>query len=315
MSKDLTKIADLSKHELVTLIDSAVDYKRKHDLWQRNEETLRGRVVALVFEKPSLRTKVAFEVAITALGGTPIFLSSSQILASGSNERGRESVPDIARNLERFADFLVARVYSHDSIIELARSVRVPVINALCDRHHPTQALADIMAMRVYKGAASGLHVAYVGDGNNVATSLVQACAMVGHHVRIASPRGYEIPVMEQSVAQDFASASGVTLRFGLDPKQAVTGADVVYTDTFVSMGQESEKSKRAAVFTRYQVNQELMQLAKPDAVFMHCLPAHRGEEVTSEVMDSAQSIVFDQAECRLHVAKAVLAKLSGVVG
>ena len=286
----------------------ASSFREKHHKGLRHEGLLCGKVVALVFEKPSLRTKMAFEVAATSLGATPIFLSSSQILASGNNERGRESIPDIGRNLERFSDLIIARVYNHDSIVELHRSISIPVINALCDRHHPTQALADLMTLRLKKGDLAQVKVAYIGDGNNVATSLCQICALAGINFACASPTTHQIPEDEINVARNFANSSGSHLEFVTEPSQALCDADAVYTDTFVSMGQEAEKDLRSQLFQTYQVNSDLMRLAKPDAVFMHCLPAHRGEEVTDEVIDSPQSVVFDQAECRLHVAKALLA-------
>lgn len=306
----LTKIADLTRTEVVRIVEKALVFHEQHNAGCRREDVLAGRVIALVFEKPSLRTKIAFEVAAQYLGGTAVFLSSSQILASGNNQHGRESIPDIGRNLERFADLIAARVYRHETILELAASVRVPVVNALCDRHHPTQALADLTAMIACKGQEARLKVAYVGDGNNVATSLVQLCTLWGFDVAVATPTGFELPPTEVSVAQAFAVDSGSAVEFTADPVMAVVGADVVYTDTFVSMGQEAEKALREKAFTGYQVTTQLMAKAKPDAVFMHCLPAHRGEEVTNEVMDGRASIVFDQAEFRLHVIKALLSEL-----
>lgn len=306
MKKDLTAIADLTRDDIELILSRAMDFQKKHAGGSRKEDVLHGKVVAMIFEKPSLRTKVAFEVAATSLGGTAVFLSSSQILASGNNERGRESIPDIARNLERFCDLLIARVYQHEVIQELAASVSKPVINALCDQHHPTQALADLMVLRLKKPQTK-LKVAFVGDGNNVATSLMQICARVGYDFAIAAPKNYGLPESACKLAKEFAEATGAVMSFHVDPRSAVRDADAVYTDTFVSMGQEREEQERLAAFEAYQVNSLLMQGAKPDALFMHCLPAHRGEEVTSEVMDSEQSIVFDQAECRLHVAKALL--------
>jgi ornithine carbamoyltransferase len=307
--KSLTKVADLSALDVQRILTKACSFQRKHAEGIRRENVLDGKVVALVFEKPSLRTKVAFEVATHYLGGMPVFLSSSQILASGGNERGRESIPDIARNLERFVDLIVARVYEHTVIDEISTSVKIPVINALCDKHHPTQALADLMAIQAaVKKDPRETTVAFVGDGNNVATSLMQICLMSGIHFRIASPPGYALPLLEQKVAEHLGKTTGATLTVLTDPAAAVNGADVVYTDTFTSMGQESEREARNAAFQGYQVNRALMERAAPSAVFMHCLPAHRSEEVTDEVMDSARSIIFDQAECRLHIAKALIA-------
>ena len=311
MPRHITKIADLTSEELNHVLHLARGFQERASLGVRQENVLQGRVVAMVFEKPSLRTKVSFEVATMYLGGNPVFLSSDQIFASGGNQKGRESLPDIARNLERFCDLIVARVFSHTTIQTLASITRVPVVNALCDLHHPCQAMADVMTFekRFADRLASGgvVRVAYVGDGNNVATSLVQACAMRGHDVVVASPPGYEVPKEQQDAALAMRSRESQELSFIHSAVEAVSSANVVYTDTFVSMGQETETARRLADFAGYQVNRELMSNAPKEAVFMHCLPAHRGEEVTDEVMDSPQSIVFDQAECRLHVAKAVL--------
>lgn len=308
MAKDLTSISDLSAQDVLAILADANRFRERHNQGIRREFVFDGHVVAMVFEKPSLRTKVSFEVAATYLGATPIFLTSEQILASGQQERGRESIVDIARNLERMADLLIARVYSHNTIRGMAAAVEIPVINALCDRHHPTQAIADLMTIEWHKGHLSGLTVAFVGDGNNVATSLMQACALVGIKFRISTPPGFELPAEEVSIAERLGGAVGQTHT----PEDAVSGADVVYTDTFVSMGQESEKGKRLEAFAGHQVTMQLLEKAKSDAIFMHCLPAHRGEEVTDEVMDCEQSVVFDQAECRLHIAKALLHRYLG---
>lgn len=311
MKKDLTKLTDLSRSEIERLIARAFEYKTASDLGRRKDNQLDGKVVALVFEKPSLRTKVAFEVATTYLGGSPVFLSSEQILSSGQNQRGRESIPDIGRNLERFVDIIVARVYSHQVILDLAECVARPVINALCDQHHPTQALADLMAITWHRQECKGLKVAFIGDGNNVSTSLMDICATMGMNFSIATPKGFEIPEEKTTEALRRAKDAGTTIEHLEDPVQAVRNADVVYSDTFVSMGQEHEGGERHQIFRKYQVNDELLSHAKSDCLFMHCLPAHRGEEVTDAVMDGEHSIVFDQAECRLHIAKALLVTLS----
>jgi len=308
MKKDLTKIPDLTPADVEKLLARAWSFKRKQEEKVRRENLLDGRVVAMVFEKASLRTKVSFEVATTYLGGTPVFLSSSQILASGSNTRGRESIPDIGRNLERFCDLIIARVFQHDTIHQLATSVKVPVINALCDQHHPTQALADIMTLQWHKPDYRGCKLVYVGDGNNVATSLLQICALMGISTAIAAPERYQLPRPAVEFIKRWSEKQGVVFLQTSDPELAVKDADIVYTDTFVSMGQEQEQTERLAALAPYQVNTSLMSLAKADALFLHCLPAHRGEEVTDQVMDSPQSVVFDQAECRLHIAKAILA-------
>jgi len=250
---------------------------------------------------------VAFEVATAKLGGIPVYLTSGQIMASGNNEKGRESIPDIAKNLERFADLILARVYSHSTIQTIAGAVKIPLINALCDRHHPTQALADLMTIIWHKKNYKNLKVAFVGDGNNVATSLMQICAMMGVNFSIASPKGYEISQDSYEEIYEQKLANGVAIEFCENPAEAVENADVIYTDTFISMGEEEMKLEKMKSFHGYQVNKSLLDFAKPDAIFMHCLPAHRGEEVTDEVMDCPQSVVFDQAECRMHIAKALL--------
>jgi ornithine carbamoyltransferase len=305
----ITKIADLSRDDLNAIIQNAETFRLHRMSGEAPTTPLSGRFVAMVFEKPSLRTKVSFEVATVSLGGYPVFLSSGQIFASGSKQQGRESIPDIGRNLERFCDVIVARVFQHETISILKESIDVPVINALCDQHHPCQAIADVLTMeRLAPRGPSHLRVAYVGDGNNVATSLVHACVSRGHSVVVASPEGYEVPQNEQRVAFSLRSTEDQAIEFIRDPREAVHDADIVYTDTFVSMGQESEKAVREEAFRGYQVNSALLARAPAHARFMHCLPAHRGEEVTDEVLDSPQSIVFEQAESRLHVAKAVLA-------
>ena len=281
----LLKISDLSKSDVEEIVSHAFEFKNGKQI------DLKKQVVAMVFEKPSLRTKIAFEVAATQMNAIPVFLTSQQILASGQQERGRESIPDIAKNLERFSDIIVARVYDHATLIQMADSIHIPVVNALCDLHHPTQALADLMAIQWHKPDITNLKVAYVGDGANVAHSLKDVCKLMGIEFVSASPAGYELSDAEVVI----------------NPLEAVIDADVVYTDTFISMGLEGEKAKRVEVFKEYQVNKRLLDHASQDAVFMHCMPAHRGEEVTDEVMDCEQSIVFDQAACRLYIAKAVL--------
>ena len=307
--RSLTKIADLSVPDLQTIVGMAERFRVERNNGDVGSRPLAGRFVALVFEKPSLRTKVSFEVATVSLGGYPVFLSSGQIFVSGSKQAGRESIPDIGRNLERFCDILVARVYSHSTISTLGSVVKAPVINALCDQHHPCQAIADVLTMeRLAPKGRHALKVAYVGDGNNVATSLAQACVMRGHSVVVASPKGYEVPTEEQKVTHSLRVSTEQGIEFVHNPVVAVVDADIVYTDTFVSMGQEEERDKRLKDFKGYQVNAALMAKAPPSVKFMHCLPAHRGEEVTDEVMDGPQSVVFEQAESRLHVAKAVLA-------
>jgi ornithine carbamoyltransferase len=307
--RSLTKIADLSVDDLHAIVGLAERYRLQRVNGVPGDKPLAGRFVAMVFEKPSLRTKVSFEVATVSLGGHPVFLSSGQIFASGANQSGRESIPDIGRNLERFCDIIVARVYSHQTIATLRSVIHVPIINALCDQHHPCQAIADVLTMeRLATNGGGSLKVAYIGDGNNVATSLVQACVMRGHNVVVASPTGYEVPLDQQRMTASLQVAPSQSIEFIHNPAEAVANADIVYTDTFVSMGQEGEYAQRIAAFKGYQVDGSLMAKAPSHVKFMHCLPAHRGEEVTDEVLDGPQSVVFDQAESRLHVAKAVLA-------
>jgi ornithine carbamoyltransferase len=307
MTLSLTKIFDLTQSTVERILAQAFDFKTTHDKGIRRQNLLDGKAVSLIFEKPSLRTKAAFEIGTTYLGGVPVYLSSSQILASGNHQAGRESIPDIGRNLERFTDLIVARVYRHSTIVALQSSVGCPVINALCDRHHPTQALADLMVLQWHLQDWRSSKVAYIGDGNNVATSLMQICALMGVSFAIASPKGYEVPEEEVAVARSFLHSSGQILEVTNNPREALRDADAVYTDTFVSMGQEQEREDRLRTFVPFQVNKKLMGFAKPHAIFLHCLPAHRGEEVTDEVIDGGQSVVFDQAECRLHVAKAIV--------
>lgn len=312
--RHLTKIPDLAHSDLESIVELAERYRVDRNNGSQVERPLAGRFVALVFEKPSLRTKVSFEVATVALGGYPTFLSSGEIFGSGSKQAGRESIPDIGRNLERFCDIIVARVFSHATITTLSSVVKVPVINALCDQHHPCQAIADVITMeRLAQNGRGPLKVAYVGDGNNVATSLSQACVMRGHNVVVASPQGYEVPVQEQVAAQKLRVSKDQSIEFIHNPHEAVANADIVYTDTFVSMGQEADRQKRLNAFKGYQIDSALMARAPSHVKFMHCLPAHRGEEVTDEVIDGPQSVVFDQAESRLHVAKAVFTWCLGV--
>lgn len=297
---------DLTPAEIDVIVASGFQYKASKDQDIADKPILKGITVALVFEKPSLRTKVAFETAVAALGGTPIFLSGVEIFKRVDGTT-REKTSDIAHVLERFCDCIVARVHSHDSILEMADCVSIPVINALCDLHHPTQGLADLMAIRWHKPNQKKLRVAYLGDGANVATSLLHVCMMTGIDFVHAGLPAYRIPADSWMHAENFAARKHSVVSFTTDPKEAVSDADVVYTDTFVSMGDEAETKERLKVFAPYCVTKELMALAKPDAIFLHDLPAHRGEEVSADVIDSPQSKIFDLAECRMHIAKALL--------
>ncbi|MDM8528990.1 ornithine carbamoyltransferase [Anaerolineales bacterium HSG24] len=270
-----------------------------------NKPILAGKTLGMIFQKPSLRTRVSFEVGMLHLGGQAVYISPQEI---GLGKR--ESVADVARVLSGYVDGIMARVFSHDHILELAEYSRVPVINGLSDYNHPCQALTDVFTMWEHFGRIEGLTMAYVGDGNNMATSLVIAAAKLGFHINIASPAGYSLPPTILSQAKSLTEDTEVNILVTEDSIEAVTDVDVIYTDTWASMGQEAESQERLKVFPPYQVNNKLVAFAKPEAVVMHCLPAHRGEEITDEVADGPQAIVFPQAENRLHAQKAILALL-----
>ncbi len=303
--KDLLSISDLSGDDILSLISDAVDMKASPWL-----SLLDGKILALIFEKPSLRTRVSFEVAMRQLGGQSIYLSPAEV---GLGER--ESVPDVARVLGRYVDVIAARTFSHQTLEVLARYSGVPVINALSDLEHPCQALADLLTIYEKKGELSGLTLAFVGDGNNVANSLLLAASLTGMNFRIASPTDYTVQEGILHLAQDYATASGAEIFCTEEPRLAVSGADVVYTDVWTSMGQEAEVQERRRVFANYQVNDGLLSLAKEDTILMHPLPAHHGEEVAEEILDSLQSVVFDQAENKMHLQKALLAQMLGGLG
>jgi len=304
--KDLVAIADLDGAELCQLLDAAAALKRALAEGEQ-PPLLQGRVLALLFQKPSLRTRVSFEVGIRQLGGSGVYLSPAEV---GLGER--ESYGDVARVLSRYVQVLVARTFMHEDVVTLARCADVPVINALSDLLHPCQCLADLLTIRERLGRLEGVVVAYVGDGNNVANSLLEAAPRVGMHLRVATPPGFEPDVGISEASARLAAQAGTELRLLTDPAAAVQGADVVYTDAWFSMGQETEHDFRREIFPPYQVNAALLARARPRALVMHCLPAHRGEEITDEVIDGPQSIVLDQAENRLHVQKALLCELLG---
>ena len=272
---------------------------------ERYRDALAGRFLAMVFEKPSLRTRVTFEVGIVSMGGSAILLDQANTRLGE-----RESIADVARSLSRWVHGIVARVFAQEALDSMAAYANVPVINALSDLYHPCQTLADFFTLEEKFGSTRGLKLAYIGDGNNVCHSLMVAGARVGAHVRIATPAGYEPDAKIVEAAQRDAAATHGTIELFRSPEEAVSGAQAVYTDVWASMGQESETELRAAIFAPYQVNAALLSHAAPDAVFLHCLPAHRGSEVTDEVMESPRSIVFDEAENRLHVQKAILLML-----
>lgn len=306
LPKDILTIPQLSRQQIERILYEASRFKEYKGAPKARDQVLEGKSIALIFEKNSLRTRVAFEAAVSYLGGHPIFLSGDNVLYRAKGDTSRESLSDIALNLDRLGSGIAARVVSHGTLTDIAAVSKNPLINLLCDEHHPTQALADLMTIQMHKGKTDGLKVAFVGDGNNVATSLMDICAVMGLDFSIASPAGYEIPKKFQEGAKQISSQSKSKLQFVADPKEAVAGADVIYTDTFVSMGDEPERKERAAAFKGYRVDAKLMELAKKDAIFMHCLPAHREEEVSAEVIDGRRSVVFDQAESRLHIAKAL---------
>jgi ornithine carbamoyltransferase len=296
---DFTRDLDLTLEELNALLDLTAQVKSHPEQYSR---ALASRYASVLFEKPSLRTRLTFELAVKQLGGDCVF--------SAGPIGGREPIKDVARNLERWTQVIVARTFSQRTIDELARWSSVPVINALSDLYHPCQALADIFTLKERCGKLAGLKLAFVGDGNNVANSLMLTCARLGVNFAIATPRGYEPKTRIVSQALELAAETGANLTAAHDAEATVSGADAVYTDVWASMGQEEEAAQRRVDFQPYQVNEQLMALAKPDAIFMHCLPAKRGEEVTDAVIESKQSAVFDQAENRLHTQKALLLML-----
>ncbi len=300
--KDLLSISDLSSKDIRLLISDAVDMKAAGWL-----SVLSGKTLALLFEKPSLRTRVSFEVAMWQLGGHTIYLSPAEV---GLGKR--ESVSDVARVLSRYVDAIAARTFSHQTLEILASYSSVPVINALSDLEHPCQALADLFTIYEKKGELEGLTLAFVGDGNNVAHSLLLAASLAGMNFRIASPSGYRVQDKVLHLAQEYAADNSAEIFCTEEPRLAVSGADVVYTDVWTSMGQEAEAQERRQVFANYQVNSELLSLAGEEAVLMHPLPAHYGEEVAEGILDSPASVVFDQAENRMHVQKALLAEILG---
>jgi ornithine carbamoyltransferase len=299
---------DFGPAELSACLARAAELKAARLARRRHERPLEDLHVALLFEKPSLRTRSTFQIAVRELGGHTIDPSEDVTLG------GRESMADVARNLERWVAIAVVRTFAQSRLQAFADAApRLRIVNALTDEEHPCQALADCLTLLERWGSLRGRTVAFVGDGNNVATSLAQAVVMLGGVMRVASPDGFALPESVQKAVAECATSGG-QLDLITDPKRAARGADAVYTDVWTSMGQEAEASDRRRVFADYQVNGELMSLAAPDALFMHCLPAHRGDEVTDEVMDSAASVVFDQAENRLHTQKALLAMLGSTI-
>jgi len=298
--RNFLSVADLTSPEVASLIERAARIKNGE-----SATSLEGKIVALLFEKPSLRTRVSFEVGIRQMGGDCVYLSRDDV---GLGQR--EPVADVARVLDRWVDGIVARVFSHRSLELLAKHTTVPVVNALSDLEHPCQAMGDLLTIQEHRRTLAGLRVAFVGDGNNVAASLALACASVGADFILAAPPAHQVPTAPWQEAQQRAFENGARVGWVELPQQAVRGADVVYTDVWVSMGQDAETEERLKVFRDYRVDEALMGHAKPDAVFMHDLPAHEGEEISPGMLDHPSSVVFDQAENRLHAQKAVLAEL-----
>ena len=306
LAKDLLDVAAVPKAEVECLLALAAELKHK----QRRgilHPLLKGKTLGLLFQKPSTRTRVSFEAGMHQLGGHALVLPMADIQLS----RG-ESVADTARVLSRYLDGIVVRTYDHATVEEWAREATMPVINGLTDLSHPCQALSDLLTIKEKKGKLKGIKIAYVGDGNNVANSLIEAAAKMGMAIALGCPSGYQPDQHVVDLARVEAAKTGAVIEVGQDPYIAVKDADVVYADVWISMGREREQARRLRVLTPYQVNSRLVAKAKPDAIVMHCLPAHRGEEITADVLDGPQSVVIDQAENRLHVQKAILTQLLG---
>ncbi|MCX6137921.1 MAG: ornithine carbamoyltransferase [Ignavibacteriales bacterium] len=301
-AQDFLTVRDLSREEILETFVIALDMKANRSKYA---DALKGKALALIFEKPSLRTRTTFDIGIQQLGGYSLYLSPAEISLGK-----RESVHDVAKNLERMVQGIMIRTFAHQVVIDMAKHASVPIINGLTDYSHPCQAMADFLTIQEKKGELKGLKVCYVGDGNNVAHSLMFAGARLGAHVTVACPPGFEPNLTAYKDASEDARATGARIEVVHDPAVGVKNADVIYTDVWASMGQETEADARKKIFRPYQVNGDLMAKAKKDALFMHCLPAHRGDEVTDEVVDSPQSVVFDEAENRLHAQKAIMYQL-----
>lgn len=303
MKKDLISVLDTEDY-LLGLIDEAITLKAK--LYNKEIlEPLKNKSIGMIFEKPSTRTRVSFEVGMTQLGGHALYLSPKDL------QLGRgETIADTARVLSRYVDAIVYRAFDHNMVVELAKNATVPVINALDNMEHPCQCVADLMTVKEHKGGFKGLKIVYVGDGNNVCNSLLLGSAIVGMDMVACCPEGYHPNKKIFETAKKIGKKNGVTIEIIEEPDEAVKDADVLYTDVWVSMGDEAEKEKREKLFKPYQVNMKLLKKAKKDCIFMHCLPAHRGYEVTDDVIDSKQSVVFDEAENRLHAQKAIMLRL-----
>lgn len=302
--KDFLAVADYSPDEITEILELAIALKNE---WKSggNKPILQSKVLAMIFQKPSLRTRVSFDMAMRHLGGDALYLSPAEI---GLGKR--EAISDIARVISGYVNIVMARVFDHVHVTELAKWASIPIINGLSDYNHPCQAMADALTILENFGSLKDLNVSYVGDGNNVAVSLLHVCTKLGAHFTVANPPGYDIPNATKSIARDIAETTGSQIRYTNDPVSGVKDAQVIYTDTWTSMGQEEETAKRQAVFPPFQVNQSLIDSASKDVIVMHCLPAHRGEEITDDVADGPNSRLFPQAHNRLHAQKAILVKL-----
>jgi ornithine carbamoyltransferase len=301
-TQDFLTVRDLSREEILETFVIALDMKANRSKYA---ESLKGKALALIFEKPSLRTRTTFDIGIQQLGGFSLYLSPAEISLGK-----RESVHDVAKNLERMVQGIMIRTFAHQIVIDMAKHASIPIINGLTDYSHPCQAMADFLTIQEKKGDLKGLKVCYVGDGNNVAHSLMFAGARLGTHVTVACPRGFEPNLNAFKDSSDDAKSTGAKIEVVNDAFDGVKNADVIYTDVWASMGQEAEADARKKIFRPFQVNADLMAKAKKDAIFMHCLPAHRGDEVTDDVIDSAASVVFDEAENRLHAQKSIMYQL-----
>jgi len=304
MLDNFISIHDLTLYQFSKILDLTQEIK---DHPRRSRNKLKDKILAMIFQKPSLRTRMTFEIGIRQLGGEAIYLSPSEIQIGT-----RETPYDVGKNLELWVDAIMIRTFAHQNVIDLAQACHIPVINALTDLLHPCQAMADFFTLKEKRGDLANFKLAYVGDGNNVCHSLLSAAAKAGSKMSVATPPGYEPDPEIRKQAEEDGKETGASFSFTNDPSEAVENADAIYTDTWASMGQEQEKGKRGEIFAPFQVNKSLMAKAKEGVFFMHCLPAHRGEEVTDDVIDSSQSIVYDQAENRLHVQKVIMLSLLG---
>ncbi|MBE0697385.1 MAG: ornithine carbamoyltransferase [Anaerolineaceae bacterium] len=308
MKKDFIAVVDFSPEELQDMLDLAFSLKKELKAGG-NQPLLKGKVLGMIFQKPSLRTRVSFDMGMRQLGGDALYLSPNEV---GLGQR--ESVADVARVIAGYVDAIMARVFAHEHVVELAKWSEVPVINGLSDYNHPCQAMADCLTIEERFGRnIKGLNVAYIGDGNNVAVSLLHICTKLGANFSIANPEGYDMNPQAVETGKGFAKISGSKISFFRDPHEAVKSAHVIYTDTWTSMGQEVESKKRELVFPPYQVNANLVAEAEADVIVLHCLPAHRGQEITDEVADGPHSLIFPQAHNRMHAQKAILTRVFGV--